>query len=98
MLSSTFQVVIPKFAGDPAQGLEGMDVTTHEGFETLAMGKLQVQFAAVAFHQTEGIELARVAVVLQRAEVAPVDLETLSGRRFHAHVGPLRAYRRSSRV
>lgn len=36
-------------------------------------------------HQAEGVELAWGAGVIQSAEVAPIDIEAITGRRFHAH-------------
>jgi hypothetical protein len=41
----------------------------------------------VRFHQAEGVEFARGAVVNQCAEVAPVHIESLAGRGFDANVG-----------
>ena len=52
------QIVIADFAGDAAQRGESMNVTTDEGFETLAVSELQIQHAAVRFDQGKGIELA----------------------------------------
>src|SRR6266576_2501476 len=72
------QIVIPEFPCDSAQKLESVEVTAHEGLETLAVRELHKQFAAVAFHQTEGIELARVTLVVKCTEVPPVDFETLA--------------------
>ena len=37
--------------------------------------------------QGEGIELAGIAGVIQRAEVAPIDFKPLSGQRFHSDEG-----------
>ena len=54
------EIVIPEFPCDPAQELESVEVTAHEGLETLTVSKLHKQFAAVTFHQAEGIQLARV--------------------------------------
>lgn len=64
-----------------------MHVATGKGLEALAVGELEIHLAAMRVHQTEGVELAGSAVVDQRAEVAPVDLEALAGGRFHAHIG-----------
>ena len=42
----------------------------------------------LGFHQREGIQLARIARVAQRTEVAPIELPVyFSGRRLHAHEG-----------
>ena len=40
-----------------------------------------------AFHQAEGVKLARGTVVDERAEVAPVHVEPFAGRGLDAHVG-----------
>src|SRR5713226_7954738 len=86
---SRCQIVIPEFPCASAQGLESVDVTAHEALETLTVRELHKQFAAVAFHQTEGIELARVALVEQCTEVTPVDFEALPRTWLHAHISTL---------
>ena len=55
------QIVIGDFTRDAAQRRERMHVTADEGFKALAMGELQIQHAAVRFHQGESVELAFVA-------------------------------------
>ena len=65
-----------------------MHVAAHERFETLAMGELQVHLAAVAFHQAEGVPLARSPVVEQSPEVSPIDIKAFARRGLHAHVSP----------
>jgi hypothetical protein len=65
------QVVIGNLARHAAQRRKRMHVTTDEGFEALAVGKLQVQHAAVRFDQGEGVELALVPRIIQHAEVPP---------------------------
>ena len=37
--------------------------------------------------QAEGVKFALVALIIERVEVAPVDLEALAGGGFHAHEG-----------
>jgi hypothetical protein len=69
------------------QSLKGMQVATDEGLETLTMGELDVEHSAVPLDQAEGIEVALVASVVQRAEVAPIDFEALRGAGLHAHEG-----------
>jgi hypothetical protein len=71
--------IVPAFSGHPAEGLEGVLVAAHEGFETLAVGELDVEHPAVGLDQAEGIELALITLVIERVEVAPVDLEALAG-------------------
>ena len=83
------EIVIPEFACDSAQELESVEVTAHEGLEALAVRELHKQLAAVTFHQTEGIELARVTLVEKCTEVPPVDFEALSRSWLHAHIGTL---------
>jgi hypothetical protein len=45
---SRCEIVIPEFACDPTQELEGVDMTTHKRPETLAVSELHIQLAAVA--------------------------------------------------
>ena len=51
--------------------------------------KLDKQFAAVTFHETEGIELARVTLVEKGTEMTPVDFEALPRFWLHAQIGTL---------
>lgn len=92
------QIVIPKFACDSTQVVKGVKVTAHEGFKALAVRELHIELAAVAFHQAEGIELARMALIRECAEMAPVDFEAFSRSRLHAHVGALGLRADSHRV
>ena len=64
-----------------------MNVAASEGLEALAVRELNVEHAAVRIDQGEGIELARISRVFERAEVAPVNLEAFPGNRFHADEG-----------
>ena len=48
--------------------------------------------------QREGIELALVARVVERAEVTPIDFEAFAGRRLHAHEGALGLWLRTHLV
>ena len=81
------QIVVSDLARHATQRGEGMNVTAGEGFEALAMRELDIQHSAVRIDQREGIELARIARVSERAEVAPIDFESFSGHRLHAHEG-----------
>src|SRR5438309_4055885 len=83
------QIVIPKFTCDSAEVVKGVNVAAHESFEALAVSELHIQLAAMAFHETEGIELAGVALVGKDAEMAPVDFEALAGCGLHSHISPL---------
>ena len=83
------EIVIPEFACDSAQSLEGVDMTAHESFEALAVRELHKQLAAVTFHQTEGIQLARVSLVEKGPEMTPIDFEALSRCGLHAHISTL---------
>ena len=49
------QIVIVNFPAYAAESRKGMDVATDEGFETLAVGELQIRHPAVPIHQREGI-------------------------------------------
>jgi hypothetical protein len=64
-----------------------MEVAPDESLEALAMGKLDVEHPAVTIDQTESVELPLVAGIVQGAEVAPVDLEALSGTGLHPYEG-----------
>ena len=66
--------------------MEGVNVTADKRFEVLAVSKLHVQFAAVAFDQAERVKLARVAAIDECTEMTPIDLEALARAGFHAHV------------
>jgi hypothetical protein len=92
------EVVVPEFACDSCHRLEGVDMTADEGLEALAVGELHKQFAAVTFHQTKGIELARVTLVEKGTEMTPVDFESFPRPWFHAHIGTLGRGLRSNRV
>jgi hypothetical protein len=81
------QVVIGDLARDATQRRKGVHVTTDEGFKALAVSELQIQHAAVGFDQRESIELALVPGVIEHAEVPPIDLEALAGRRLHPQEG-----------
>jgi len=69
------------------ESCEGVLVAAQEGFEILAVGELDVEHPAVGFDQAEGIELAFITLIIERPEVAPVDLEALAGTGFHAQEG-----------
>ncbi len=51
------------------------------------MGELDVEHPAVTIDQAESVELLLVAGIVQGAEVAPVDLEPLSGTGLHPYEG-----------
>ena len=83
------QIVIQTFPGSAAHELKSMDVTADEGLKALAVGELDIEPAAVAFNAAEGIELALVPLIVDGAEMSPVDLESsLRGwiRCAHKHV------------
>jgi len=81
------EIIEPKFACDAAHESERMKMTANERLEALAVGELQIQLAAVTFHQTEGVEFSCMPLIGKRVEVSPVDFEAFSGSRLHAHVG-----------
>ena len=49
------QIVIENFPAHAVESRKGMDVATHEGFKTLAVGELQIGHSAVPIDQCEGI-------------------------------------------
>jgi hypothetical protein len=73
------QIVIENFPAHTVKSRKGMDVATHEGFKTLAVGELQIRHPAMPIDHREGIQLALVAFVAESAEVAPVHLEAIPG-------------------
>jgi hypothetical protein len=48
-----------------------VNVAADEGFETLVVSELQIQHPAMAFHESESIELALVAGIVESAKVPP---------------------------
>src|SRR5205823_1163925 len=48
--------------------------------------ELQIHSAAVSFDKAEGVELARGAVIHERAEMTPVHITAIAGRRLDANV------------
>jgi hypothetical protein len=83
------EIVIPEFACDSCHRLEGVEMTTYESLEALAVGELHKQLATVTFHQTEGIEFTRVTLVEKGTEMPPVDFEAFPRSWLHAHIGTL---------
>jgi hypothetical protein len=84
------QIVIETFTGPAAHELKSMDVTADEGLKALAVGKLDIKLAAMAFDAAEGIELALVPLIINRTEMPPIDLKTISGTGFDTHIGTRR--------
>jgi hypothetical protein len=80
------QIVKPDLAACSGEELKSVNMAAGKGLESLAVRELQIHFAAVGFDQAEGVKLARGAVVNERAEVAPVHIESFAGRRFDANV------------
>src|SRR5260370_9518394 len=76
-----------KLGWDAVDEAESMKMVGNECLEALAVGELQIQLAAVTFHQTEGVEFACMPLIGKRVEVSPVDFEAFSRSRLHAHVG-----------
>jgi hypothetical protein len=79
--------IIPTFPSHIAQGLKRVLVTADEGLKALTMSELDKEHPAVGFDQAEGVELSFVALIIERAEVAPVDLEALPRAGLHTHKG-----------
>src|SRR5207249_4710738 len=84
------QIVVNDLTRDTTQSEEGMHVTADESLKALAVRELQKQHAAVSIDESEGIELALVAGIIQHAEVPPIDLETLAGCWLHVNEGAIR--------
>jgi hypothetical protein len=63
-----------------------MNVTADEGLKALTVGKLDIKPAAVAFNATEGVELALVPLIIDRAKMPPVDLKAIAGAGFDPHI------------
>ncbi len=83
------QVVEKNLRCHASHEVEGMLVATQKDLETLTVRELQVETAAVTFEQAKGVELALIALVIERVEVAPVDLKALSGARLNPPISPL---------
>ena len=73
-------------------------MTTYEGLEALAVRELHKQLAAVTFHQTEGLEFARVTLVEKGTEMPPIDFEAFPRSWLHANIGTLGRSLSSNRV
>ena len=84
------EIIIGDLACDATQGNKGVHVTADESFKALAVSELQIEHAAVGFDQGECVELALVAGVVERAEMPPIDFETLARGRLHADKGATR--------
>src|SRR5580698_4342405 len=85
------EIIKPNLACDATHEAERVDMTANESLKALAVRELQIQFAAVTFHQTEGVEFSCMPLIGKRVEVPPVDFEAFPRSRLHAHVGALGA-------
>src|SRR6516225_2165915 len=81
------KVVEPDLTADSAEEVKSVDVAADEGFESLAVGELQVHLPAVGLDHTKAVKLARGAVVDQGAKVAPVDIVAFAGAGLDTNVG-----------
>ena len=81
------EIIKPDFLADPTQGLKGMDVAAGEGLEALTVRELEIHFPAVGFDQTEGVELARRAVIRESVKVAPIDIAAFARGRLYPDIG-----------
>jgi hypothetical protein len=81
------QIIEPKLACDTTHEAERVDMTANEGLEARAVRDLQIQLAAVTFHQTEGVEFSCMPLIGRRVEVSLVDFEAFPRSRLHAQVG-----------
>src|SRR5512136_806451 len=87
------QVVIKALICPAAHKLKSMDMAADEGLKTLAVGKLDIEPAAMAFNTAKGIELALVSLVIDGIEMPPVDLKTISRAGFDTYIGARRSLR-----
>src|ERR1700736_506702 len=84
------EIIVGQFPRDAAEGLKSVDLTADVRLKTLDVCKLHIHLPAVAFDQREGVELALIGLIVERAEVSPVDLKAVTRRGLDAHIGPLR--------
>lgn len=75
-------VVEDKLFGCSAEENKGIEEASVKGLLALRVGKLEVEQPAVTFDDGKAIELSAPAPIRKRAEVAPIYLALLSGRRF----------------
>ena len=66
-----------------------MLMTTHEGFETLAVSELHKKSAAMTLHQYKGIKFTLIPLVSEAAKVTPVDLEGVTRKGFESNITAL---------
>lgn len=59
-----------------------------QGFLPLGVCELEVEHAAVRLDHCQTVELAHSVAIGKRAEVPPIDLDLLAGRRLEAYEGP----------
>ena len=59
-----------------------MLMRAHEGLEALRVGEFDIEHPTVSLDQREGVELALVTLIVERSEVAPINLKAFAGRRF----------------
>jgi hypothetical protein len=81
------EIVIGNLACHTTERGKRMHMAADEGLESLTVGELQVEHAAVRFDQGECIKLALVAGIIEHAEVSPINLEALAWRWLHAQKG-----------
>jgi hypothetical protein len=74
------KIVVGDLAGQATERGEGVDMTSHKRFETLAVRELQIEHAAMGVHEGESVEFSQVARIIERAEVAPIHLEPFARR------------------
>ena len=67
---------------------EGIEQATVEALLSLAVGKLQIEHTAMAFHHRQAVKLAVGVVIGEGAEVAPVNLALLTRGGFKTDEGP----------
>ena len=81
------QVVAPDLAGHAPPGLEGVGMAAQEVVHRRVQVEAQEDAARVAEHHHEAHQPALGAADPDRAEVGPVDLGLLAGKRPEPHIG-----------
>jgi hypothetical protein len=81
------EVVVPDLAARARKKLKSMNVTAGERLEALTVRELQVHLSAVAFDQTERIQLTGRTFIYKHPEVAPINIATFACHGLHANKG-----------
>jgi len=80
-------VIGDQFFGCALEETEGMEKAAVEGFLSLGVGEFQVEEAAVAFEDSQAVELPLGLSIGHGSKMAPVYLALLAGKGFKADEG-----------